>query len=119
MGHGALMLGHSHPAMVKAVRKQIARGTHFGACHELELEWGAWVQRLIPSAERVRFTSSGTEATLMAIRLARAYSGRNRILRLDHHFHRWHPNVVAAPHPDSAAQPAAGEPRRDGCRDGP
>jgi len=110
MGHGALILGHSHPTMVEAVKQQIARGTHYGACHELELEWGAWVQRLIPSAERVRFTSSGTEATLMAIRLARAYSGRNRILRFDYHFHGWHDNVVGARHTDSDAHPAAGVP---------
>ena len=110
MGHGALILGHSHPAMVEAVTKQITVGTHLGACHELELEWGAWVQRLIPSAERVRFTSSGTEATLMAIRLARAFTGRNRILRFDHHFHGWHDNVVGARHTDSDVRPAAGVP---------
>lgn len=110
MGHGALILGHSHPAIVEAVKQQIARGTHYGACHELELEWGSWVQRLIPSAERVRFTSSGTEATLMAIRLARAYTGRDRILRFDYHFHGWHDNVVGARYADSDVRPAPGVP---------
>src|SRR5437870_3097122 len=65
-GHGALLLGHSHPAVVAAVQAQMARATHPGACHELEVEWGEWVRRLVPSAERVRFVSSGTEATLMA-----------------------------------------------------
>ena len=77
-GHGALLLGHGHPAVVAAVQRQMERGTHPGACHEAEIAWGRWVQRLVPSAERVRFTASGTEATLMALRLARLGTGRPR-----------------------------------------
>src|SRR5262245_24278606 len=50
-GHGALILGHSHPDVVRAVQQQAARATHAGGCHELEIEWGSWVRRLIPSAE--------------------------------------------------------------------
>ncbi len=110
MGHGALMLGHSHPLLVEAVNSQIAKGTHYGACHELELAWGSWVQRLVPSAERVRFTNSGTEATLMAIRLARAYTGRDKILRFSYHFHGWHDNIVGARYGESEAPRAAGVP---------
>src|SRR5271155_2108707 len=56
-GHGALLLGHSHPAVVEAVQRQVARATHPGACHELEIEWGSWVQRLIPSAQKMRLVS--------------------------------------------------------------
>src|SRR5947209_15697861 len=48
-GHGALLLGHSHPDVVAAVQQQVTRSTHPGGCHELEIEWGRWVQRLIPS----------------------------------------------------------------------
>lgn len=88
-GHGALLLGHSHPAIVEAVQQQMARSTHPGACHELEVEWGHWVQKLIPSAERLRFTSSGTEATMMALRLSRIFTGRPRVLKLAGHFHGW------------------------------
>lgn len=110
MGHGALLLGHSHPLVVEAVTRQMARGTHYGASHEVELAWGGWVQRLVPSAERVRFTSSGTEATLMAIRLARAYTGRDRIAKFDYHFHGWHDNVVGARYADSDLLRAAGVP---------
>src|SRR4029077_1246863 len=62
-GHGAMLLGHSHPAVVVAVQNQVERATHAGGCHDLEVEWGQWVKRLVPSAERVRFTGSGTEAT--------------------------------------------------------
>src|SRR5688500_4236401 len=56
-GHGALLLGHNHPQVTAAVARQVQIGSHFGACHELELRWGEMVQRLVPSAERVRFTS--------------------------------------------------------------
>ncbi len=93
-GHGALLLGHSHPAIVAAVQRQVARATHPGACHELEITWGQWVQRLVPSAERVRFTSSGTEATLMALRLARMFTGRPRVLKFAGHFHGWHDFLI-------------------------
>src|SRR5438132_7242012 len=85
-GHGALLLGHSHPAVVEAVQRQMARATHPGACHELEIEWGQAVQRLVPSAQKLRFTSSGTEATLMALRLARIFTGRPRFLKFAGHF---------------------------------
>src|SRR5437764_13191385 len=88
-GHGAILLGHSHPAVVDAVQRQIGRATHPGACHELEIEWGRWVQRLVPSAQRLRFTASGTEATLMAIRLARLFTVRQRVLMFTGHFLVW------------------------------
>jgi glutamate-1-semialdehyde 2,1-aminomutase len=95
-GHGALLLGHSHPEVVEAVQRQMGRATHPGGCHELEIEWGDWVRRLVPSAERVRFVSSGTEATLMALRLARIFTGRPRVLKLAGHFHGWHDFLIPA-----------------------
>ncbi len=112
MGHGALFLGHAYPEITKAVQEQAAKGTHYGGSHELELKWGGLVKRLVPSAEVVRFTSSGTEATLMAVRLARAYTGRDKLLKFDHHFHGWHDSVVGArygesDHPRSAGVPEA------------
>ena len=94
-GHGALLLGHSHPKVVAAVHEQIERGTHYGASHETEIAWAEWVLRLVPSAERVRFTSSGTEATLMAVRLARAFTGKSKIIRFKHHFHGWHDHMTS------------------------
>ena len=93
-GHGALLFGHSHPAVVEAVGQQLPRGTHYGAGHELEIAWGEIVQQLVPSAERVRFTSSGTEATLLALRLARAFTGRSKILRFAGHFHGWNDHMA-------------------------
>jgi glutamate-1-semialdehyde 2,1-aminomutase len=94
-GHGALLLGHNHPTVMKAVHEALDRGTHFGACHEMEVRWAELVTQMVPSAERVRFTSSGTEATLMALRLARAYTGRNKLVRFRGHFHGWHDHMTS------------------------
>lgn len=96
VGHGAMLLGHGHPAVVEAVRRQVELATHPGASHELELEWAEWVCRLVPSAERVRFTSSGTEATLMALRVARIVTGRSKVLKFAGHFHGWHDTLIPA-----------------------
>ena len=106
-GHGALLLGHCHPKVVAAVEQQVERGTHFGASHELEIAWAEWVMKLIPSAERVRFTSSGTEATMMALRLAPAFTGKSKIIRFKHHFHGWHDHMTSgyASHFDGSPTP--------------
>lgn len=103
MGHGSLILGHNNPGVIEAVTRQAVRGTHYGAGHELEIEWAEHVIDLVPSAEIVRFTSSGTEATLMAIRLARAATGRPAIMKFDRHFHGWHDYVVGSSHYGAAA----------------
>ena len=94
-GHGALLLGHSHPAIADAVAEQIRRGTHLGACTDEEVRWARAIMNLMPAIERVRFHSSGTEATLMAMRLARAYTGRNKVIKLQDHFHGWHDYAMA------------------------
>ncbi|MDA1015630.1 MAG: aminotransferase class III-fold pyridoxal phosphate-dependent enzyme [Planctomycetota bacterium] len=112
-GHGAMLLGHSHPAIVEAVQRQVSRSTHPGACHELELEWGELVQQLVPSAERIRFTNSGTEATLMAIRIARLVTGRNKIIKFAGHFHGWHDGLMPA-----AAPPHGSTYKTPGVTDG-
>jgi len=93
-GHGALLLGHQHPKVVEAVDAQVKKGMHFAAGHELQNEWAGLIQELIPSGERVRFTSSGTEATHLAIRLARASTGKAKIVRFAKHFHGWHDHVA-------------------------
>jgi len=107
VGHGSHLLGHCPDDVVKAVQDQMAKGTHPGSCHDLELAWGRLVQRLVPSAERVRFTGSGTEATLMALRLSRLFTGRPKFLRFQGHFHGWHDyaTVSADPPYDSPSVP--------------
>ncbi|MDA0769173.1 MAG: aminotransferase class III-fold pyridoxal phosphate-dependent enzyme [Chloroflexi bacterium] len=94
-GHGSMILGHAHLEIVKAVQDQVALGTHLSASSDLEIRWGQLIQELIPSAEKVRFQSSGTESTMMAIRMARAYTGKSRIIKFEEHFHGWNDYLSA------------------------
>ena len=112
MGHGALLTGHAPPDLVAAVQKQMGAGTHYGASHRLEIEWAKQIIDLIPSGERVRLTSSGTEATMMAIRLCRAFTGRSKLIKFEDHFHGWHDVVSGASVPDSAVPAAFGVARQ-------
>ncbi|MBI1384552.1 MAG: aminotransferase class III-fold pyridoxal phosphate-dependent enzyme [Rhizobiales bacterium] len=94
-GHGALMLGHNPPEVVAAAKAQLDRGTHFAASNELEIRWAEQIRAMVPSAECVRFHSSGTEATAMAVRLARAFTGRNKLLRMQGHYHGWQDDMTS------------------------
>jgi glutamate-1-semialdehyde 2,1-aminomutase len=94
-GHGALMLGHSHPKVVAAVSEAFTNGIQFAASHPVEIAWAEEIQKHLPSGQRVRFTGSGTEATLLAIRIARAFLGRKKILRVISHYHGWHDFAVS------------------------
>jgi glutamate-1-semialdehyde 2,1-aminomutase len=93
-GHGALILGQAHPVVTQRIAEAAAKGTQFGASHAGEVRWAQAIRRLVPSAERLRFTSSGTEATLLAVRLARAFTGRPRLLRFKGMFHGWHDHMT-------------------------
>ena len=106
-GHGALMLGHRNAEVEACIQKALAAGTHFGSSHQFEVDWAEAVQNLMPSAERIRFTASGTEATLLAMRLARAFTGRTRIARFRTHFHGWHDHMAfgVSNHFDGTATP--------------
>ena len=99
MGHGALLLGHNHPAVTAAIVEQAQKGLHYGACQELEIRWGELVQQIVPSAEMVKFFSSGTEATMMAMRLVRAFTGKNKIVKIQGGFHGWHDYATVAMQP--------------------
>jgi len=102
MGHGALILGHAHPVVTKAAVEQARKGTHLGASHELEIQWAEKVKRLIPCARSglVEFTSSGTEATMMAFRIARAYTGKPKMIKFISHFHGWLDYAIVDYNPD-------------------
>jgi glutamate-1-semialdehyde 2,1-aminomutase len=84
---GALVLGHAHPEVVKAVQESAARGLSFGAPTESELEMAEWITRCLPSMQQVRLVSSGTEATMTAIRLARGFTGRSKIVKFEGCYH--------------------------------
>ena len=80
-----MILGHNHPAILRAILEQAPRGLHYSACHELELRWSELIRSIVPGAERVRFTMTGTETTALAIRVARAATGRSRIIKFRGH----------------------------------
>ena len=84
---GPLILGHAHPPVVEALRRAAERGTSFGAPTELEAELARLVVEAVPSIELVRFVNSGTEATMSALRLARAHTGRDRIVKFEGGYH--------------------------------
>jgi glutamate-1-semialdehyde 2,1-aminomutase len=110
MGHGALILGHGDPDVLYAVHAQLDKGTHFGSGHEGEIIWAELVTQLVPSAERVRFVGSGTEANLLAMRLARTFTGKNTILKFEGHFHGWSDYLVKSEKPPFENANVAGVP---------
>ena len=84
---GPAILGHAHPAVVEAVTRAAANGFALGATHPLEVELGEAIQRAMPSLERLRFTSSGTEAVMSALRVARAATGRDLVVKFAGAYH--------------------------------
>jgi glutamate-1-semialdehyde 2,1-aminomutase len=84
---GPLILGHAHPAVVAAIAETAARGTSFGAPSPLEVELARRVRQLVPSLERLRFVNSGTEATMSALRVARAFTNRAKIVKFEGSYH--------------------------------
>jgi len=84
---GAIILGHSHPTVVGAIRAAAARGTSYGAPHEAEILLAEEICRSLPWVEMLRFVNSGTEATMSAVRLARAATGRPKIVKFEGNYH--------------------------------
>jgi glutamate-1-semialdehyde 2,1-aminomutase len=112
---GPLIHGHAHPAVVRVLQKAAARGTSFGATTELEVELAQLVASMVPSIELVRFVNSGTEATMSAIRVARAFTGRDKVLKFEGCYHGHSDGLLAKAGsgiatlglPDSAGVPAS------------
>ena len=94
MGNGSLLMGHNPTAVTDAVAAQAVRGTHLGGATTHEIRYAEAVKNLMPNIERVRFTASGTESTYLALRLARAYTGKTKIVKFHEHFHGWHDYVT-------------------------
>jgi glutamate-1-semialdehyde 2,1-aminomutase len=90
MSFGALIHGHANPVIVKTVCDAMAEGSHFAAATSAETEAAERLRRMVPSAEVVRFTNTGSEATMLALRLARAHTGRNKFLKFEGHYHGWY-----------------------------
>lgn len=90
MSFGALIQGHAHPTLVEVVSQTMAGGSHFAAATPAEAEAAERFLRMVPTAEAVRYTNSGTEATMLALRLARAHTGRTKFLKFEGHYHGWY-----------------------------
>src|SRR5262245_61644771 len=86
---GPMILGYAHPAMVERLRRAVEKPLSYGAQHEIEISVAEKIQSMVPCAERVAFTSSGSEAVQLAHRLARAFTGRPLILKFEGHYHGW------------------------------
>lgn len=110
MNHMSSVLGHAHPDVVDAVREQLRDGFHYGSVNELALELGEKVQEYVPSAERVRFCSSGTEATMYATRLARAHTGNSDVLKAEGGWHGGNSDLTQAIHAPFDEPASAGLP---------
>ena len=96
MGFGALPLGHANPEIVQAMVEGASTGAHFATATDVEIEVAEILQKIIPNAERVRFANTGTEAMMAAIRLARGYTGRPKILKFEGHYHGWYDDVLVS-----------------------
>jgi len=101
LGLGPLILGHCPRPVIEAVRAQLERGSHFGAPHELEIKVSKRLTELIPSLELIRYNQSGTEAVQAALRVARAYTGKNKIIKFEGHYHGWADNLYVSYAPPS------------------
>ena len=84
---GPMILGHAHPSVVEGIKEQAEKGTSYGAPTELEVELAKMIVELVPSVEKVRMVNSGTEATMSAIRLARGYTRRNKVIKFEGGYH--------------------------------
>jgi glutamate-1-semialdehyde 2,1-aminomutase len=113
MGFGPNSLGHSPDVVVQAVREAVGRGMSLAIATPLEVELAATISRLVPSMEVMRFVASGTEATMMAFRTARAFTGRSRVARFEGHYHGQHDSALV-----SVAHVAGPEQRPEPVADG-
>lgn len=102
LAYGPLILGHAHPVLVAAVQRQLSLGSVYGIPHRLELEVGELLAEVYPSIEMVRYSSSGTEAVLAAMRLARAATGRSLIVKFEGQYHGWLDQVAISYAPSAA-----------------
>ncbi len=89
LSYGSVILGHANPAIIQAVRAQLDLGTMFGTCNTLEVELAELICKMVPCAQLVRFANSGSEAILGAIRAARGFTGKSKILKFEGHYHGW------------------------------
>jgi glutamate-1-semialdehyde 2,1-aminomutase len=95
---GPLILGHRHPAVIRAVREQLGTFDLLGAQHELEIELAQRICRMVPCAELVALSNTGSEAVQLALRLARAHTKKRKVIKFEGHYHGWMDNILVSYH---------------------
>ena len=96
---GALSTGHAHPAVVEAATHAVSTGAHFAAAIPEEVAFAELIVEMVPTAEKVRFANSGTEACMAAVRLARGHTGRKSVLKFEGHYHGWADSLLVTTNP--------------------
>lgn len=108
LGWGPNILGNAPPEVIESIQSEMGKGLTFGAQHDLEYEVAEMLTRVIPCAERVCFANSGTEIVQVALRLARAITGRRKFLKFEGHYHGWDDSVLLSYHPSREGIAASG-----------
>ncbi|MCL1864722.1 MAG: aspartate aminotransferase family protein [Spirochaetes bacterium] len=101
LSYGSLIIGHSHPKILNAMEKQIKLGTMFGTCNTAEVELAEQICKMVPCADQVRYANSGSEAIAGAIRAARGYTGKSKILKFEGHYHGWTDQLAVSNRPSA------------------
>lgn len=105
LAYGPLILGHANPKLNAAIAGAISRGTTYGLQHEGEIKLAAKLTEMLPCADQVALSGSGTEAVMLALRLAKQYTGRRKVIRFEGHFHGWSDSIFTSfPSPDMAGE---------------
>ena len=102
LSYGSAILGHTDGGLIWAVQQQLDRGTMFGTCNTVEVELAEQICAMVPGAELVRYANSGSEAISGAIRAARGFTGRNRIIKFEGHYHGWVDVLAVSNRPTTA-----------------
>ncbi|KIL40334.1 class III aminotransferase [Gordoniibacillus kamchatkensis] len=108
LGYGPLILGHSHPALVESVHEAMLKGSTYGLQHDGEITLARRLTELLPCAESVALSGSGTEAVMLALRLARAYTAKRKIVRFHGHYHGWSDTIFTS-FPSSDMKPSGAQ----------
>jgi glutamate-1-semialdehyde 2,1-aminomutase len=96
---GNLPLGHAHPRIIEVVREQVANGTHLATALEVEVEVAEKMVSMLPHVDKVRFSATGTEACMTAVRMCRGITGKRKILKFEGHYHGWYDGLLVSSNP--------------------
>jgi glutamate-1-semialdehyde 2,1-aminomutase len=112
LSQGPMLLGHSHPEVLRRVTEEMANGQLYAGQHMLELELAEKIKALVPCAELIRFSNSGSESVQASLRLARGFTGRKKYIKFEGQYHGWFDNVLISQHPSKEEAGEINDPKR-------